>query len=156
MPIEIERKFLVDSFPQNEILKSKMVKQGYLVNEKRQVIRVRSMNQHYFLTIKSNTKGLSRLEFEYQIPREHAMKMFKHLCGPSIIKKTRHYIKHEGHTWEIDEFHGKNEGLIVAEIELESEDEKFDKPYWVGDEVSNDPRYYNMNLMSNPYRNWNK
>ena len=156
MPIEIERKFLVNTIPTLNVNRSKKVKQGYMVNDDRQVVRVRSMDDDHFLTIKSNMKGLSRLEFEYQIPKEDAMDIFKHLCGPSIIEKTRYYIETPNRTWEVDEFHGKNKGLIVAEIELESEDEQFDIPDWVGDEVSDDLRYYNMNLMTNPYQSWKK
>ena len=156
MPIEIERKFLVNTIPTQQVNRSKKVIQGYMFFDNRKVVRVRSMDNDHFLTIKSNSKGLSRLEFEYQIPKEDAMDMFKHLCGTNIIEKTRHYIESPNHTWEIDEFHGRNEGLIVAEIELESEDEQFDIPEWVGDEVSDDPRYYNMNLMANPYQNWKK
>ena len=127
-----------------------------MVNDERQVVRVRSMDQDYFLTIKSSTKGLSRLEFEYAISEEDARDMFQHLCGSNVIEKTRHYIEHKDHLWEVDEFHGKNQGLIVAEIELESEDETFQRPDWVGDEVSHDPRYYNMNLTKAPYENWKK
>ena len=156
MAVEIERKFLVNTIPTQQINRSKKVKQGYMVNDEHQVVRVRSMDSDHFLTIKSNTRGLSRLEFEYQIPKEDAMDMFKHLCGPSIIEKTRHYIETPNHIWEVDEFHGKNKGLIVAEIELKSEDEQFDIPDWVDDEVSDDPRYYNMNLITNPYENWKK
>ena len=156
MAVEIERKFLLDTIPQSEISKSKIVKQGYMVNDERQVVRVRSMDQDYFLTIKSSTKGLSRLEFEYAISEEDARDMFQHLCGSNVIEKTRHYIEHQNHLWEVDEFHGKNQGLIVAEIELESEDETFQRPDWVGDEVSHDQRYYNMNLITNPYENWKK
>ena len=156
MAVEIERKFLVDTIPQNKISSSKMVKQGYMVNDEHQVVRVRSIDHDHFLTIKSTTKGLSRLEFEYAIPEEDAMDMFEHLCGSSYIEKTRHYIKHQGHLWEVDEFHGKNQGLIVAEIELESENETFQRPDWIGDEVSHDPRYYNMNLTTDPYENWKK
>ena len=156
MPVEIERKFLVNTIPSQQIHRSKKVKQGYMVNDQHQVVRVRSMDNDHFLTIKSNSKGLSRLEFEYQIPKEDAMDMFEHLCGSGIIEKTRHYIETPNHTWEIDEFHGRNQGLVVAEIELESEDEQFDIPEWIGEEVSDDPRYYNMNLMSNPYEVWNK
>ena len=156
MAVEIERKFLVDTIPQSEISKSKIVKQGYMVNDERQVVRVRSMDQDYFLTIKSSTKGLSRLEFEYAISEEDARDMFQHFCGSNVIEKTRHYIEHKDHLWEVDEFHGKNQGLIVAEIELESEDETFQRPDWVGDEVSHDQRYYNMNLITNPYENWKK
>ena len=156
MPVEIERKFLVNTIPTQQINRSKKVKQGYMVNDEHQVVRVRSMDSDHFLTIKSNTRGLSRLEFEYQIPQRDALDMFKYLCGPSIIEKTRHYIEFQGHTWEVDEFHGKNQGLVVAEIELKSEDEKFEIPGWVSCEVSHDPRYYNMNLMTNPYDNWKK
>ena len=156
MPVEIERKFLANTIPTQQINRSKKVKQGYMVNDEHQVVRVRSMDSDHFLTIKSNTRGLSRLEFEYQIPKEDAMDMFKHLCGPSIIEKTRHYIETPNPMWEGDEFQGKNKGLIVAEIELKSEDEQFDIPDWVGDEVSDDPRYYNMNLITNPYENWKK
>ena len=156
MPVEIERKFLVNTIPSQQIHRSKKVKQGYMVNDQHQVVRVRSMDNDHFLTIKSNSKGLSRLEFEYQIPKEDAVDMFEHLCGPGIIEKTRHYIKTPNHTWEIDEFHGRNQGLVVAEIELESEYEQFDIPEWIGEEVSDDPRYYNMNLMANPYDVWNK
>jgi len=156
MAVEIERKFLVDTIPHDEISRSKMVKQGYIVNDERQVVRVRSIDDDHFLTIKGNTIGLSRLEFEYGIPKEDAKDMFEHLCGNSTIEKTRHYVEHEGHVWEIDEFHGKNQGLIVAEIELESEDESFQLPDWAGNEVSHDPRYYNMNLTTDPYENWKK
>ena len=156
MPVEIERKFLVNTIPFQQIHRSKKVKQGYMVHDEHQVVRVRSMDNDHFLTIKSNSKGLSRLEFEYQIPKEDAMDMFEHLCGSGIIEKTRHYIETPNHTWEIDEFHGRNQGLVVAEIELESEDEQFDIPEWIGEEVSDDPRYYNMNLVANPYEVWNK
>ena len=156
MAVEIERKFLVDTIPQNKISRSKMVKQGYMVNDECQVVRVRSIDHDYFLTIKSTTKGLSRLEFEYAIPEEDARDMFEHLCRSSFIEKTRHYIEHQGHLWEVDEFQGKNQGLIVAEIELESENETFQRPDWIGDEVSHDPRYYNMNLTTDPYENWKK
>ena len=156
MPVEIERKFLVNTIPSQLIHRSKKVKQGYMVHDEHQVVRVRSMDNDHFLTIKSNSKGLSRFEFEYQIPKEDAMDMFEHLCGSGIIEKTRHYIETPNHTWEIDEFHGRNQGLVVAEIELESEDEQFDIPEWIGEEVSDDPRYYNMNLMANPYEVWNK
>ena len=156
MPVEIERKFLVNTIPSQQIHRSKKVKQGYMVHDEHQVVRVRSMDNDHFLTIKSNSKGLSRFEFEYQIPKEDAMDMFEHLCGSGIIEKTRHYIETPNHTWEIDEFHGRNQGLVVAEIELESEDEQFDIPEWICEEVSDDPRYYNMNLMANPYEVWNK
>ena len=156
MAVEIERKFLVKIIPSNKISVSKKIKQGYIVKEKHQVVRVRKKGDEHFLTIKGNTIGLSRLEFEYGIPKEDANDMFEYLCGNSTIEKTRHYVEHEGHVWEIDEFHGKNQGLIVAEIELESVDESFQLPDWAGNEVSHDPRYYNMNLTKDPYENWGK
>jgi adenylate cyclase len=154
--VEIERKFLVKVIPSNEIIVSKNIKQGYIVNDKHQVVRVRKKGDEYFVTIKGNTIGLSRLEFEYPIPKEDADDMFKHLCGCDIIEKTRHYVHYAGHTWEIDEFHGRNQGLIVAEIELGSEREKFELPDWIGNEVTQDLRYYNMNLTTLPFLDWKK
>tara|TARA_Y100001970_G_C13603100_1_gene541181 strand:- start:35 stop:505 length:471 start_codon:yes stop_codon:yes gene_type:complete len=156
MAIEIERKFLVKKLPINKISISKNIKQGYIVNDMHKVIRVRSIANKYFVTIKGNTIGISRLEFEYPIPKKDAIDMFNHLCNPNIIEKTRHYVMHDENTWEIDEFHGLNQGLIVAEIELDSDDEKFKLPKWVGNEVTSDSRYYNMNLTTNPYLNWKK
>lgn len=156
MAIEIERKFLVSSIPWKEVNSSSLIKQGYLMHDTQKVIRIRQKDDDFFITIKGNTEGISRLEFEYIIPEEDARDMLKYLCGPSVIEKTRHYIKYEDHMWEVDEFHNKNKGLIIAEIELKSEDEKFQRPEWVGDEVSHDSRYYNMNLMTNPYENWKK
>jgi adenylate cyclase len=156
MAVEIERKFLVKTIPSKEISISREIKQGYIINEKHNIVRVRREDDNYFVTIKGNTIGITRLEFEYPIPRKDAEKMFNNLCGHNFIEKTRHYVHNAGHTWEIDEFHGKNQGLIVAEIELESEDETFQCPDWVGEEVSHDPRYYNMNLTTGPYENWKK
>tara|TARA_B100000214_G_scaffold370732_1_gene345868 strand:+ start:745 stop:1218 length:474 start_codon:yes stop_codon:yes gene_type:complete len=156
MAIEIERKFLVKTIPVNKIKKSKIIKQGYLVNSKEKVVRIRTKGSDHYLTIKGNTIGLSRLEFEYSIPEQDAKEIFEHLCKSKIIEKTRHYVNHKNHIWEIDEFHGKNQGLVVAEIELSSEKEIFDLPEWIGDEVTQDPRYYNMNLNEYPYLDWGK
>ncbi len=156
MAVEIERKFLVKIIPSNKISFSKKIKQGYIVNDKHQVVRVRKKGDEHFVTIKGNTIGLSRLEFEYPIPKEDADDMFEHLCEHDIIEKTRHYVHHSGHTWEIDEFHGRNQGLIVSEIELGSEGEKFELPDWIGDEVTQDLRYYNMNLTTHPFLDWKK
>ena len=156
MAIEIERKFLVKRIPLTEIRKSENVKQGYIINDKQKVVRVRMKGYNYFLTIKGNITGISRLEFEYPIPENDAEQIFKHLCGTKVIEKIRHYVEYEGHTWEIDEFQGLNEGLIVAEIELKTEMEKFELPDWIGNEVTNDPRYYNMNLNIFPYLRWRK
>ena len=154
MAIEIERKFLVNEKPFHLAKKSFRIRQGYIVNDQKQVIRVREKGDDYFLTIKGNTIGISRLEFEYPIPKEDAEELLKHFCKKTLIDKTRHYVEFKGHTWEVDEFHGDNNGLVVAEIELDSEDEKFEIPDWVGAEVTPDERYYNMNLAIYPFKDW--
>ena len=154
MAIEIERKFLVKEKPFSIAKRSLKINQGYIINEKSKVIRVREKGDDYFLTIKGNNIGISRLEYDFPISKEDAKELIFHFCKTTLIEKTRHYIKHKGHTWEVDEFHGKNNGLIVAEIELESEDEKFEIPDWVGEEVTQDDRYYNMNLAIHPFTSW--
>ena len=118
MAVQIERKFLVEKIPIKLVSKSEKIKQWYIILDNRLVIRLRSIGNKYFLTIKGNTSGISRLEFEYSIPKEDAMDMFHYFCGSNVINKTRHYIKDCNHIWEIDEFHGQNDGLIIAEIEL--------------------------------------
>ena len=154
MAIEIERKFLIKEKPFSIAKRSLKINQGYIINEKSKVIRVREKGDDYFLTIKGNNIGISRLEYDFPISKEDAKELIFHFCKTTLIEKTRHYIEHKGHTWEVDEFHGKNNGLIVAEIELESEDEKFEIPDWVGEEVTQDDRYYNMNLAINPFTSW--
>ena len=154
MAIEIERKFLVKNIPEDKIKYSHSIKQGYIVSDKKKVIRVRQKNDDYFITIKGNKIGITRFEFEYPIPKSDANELLNNFCNLSLIEKTRHYIDHGSHTWELDVFHGKNEGLIVAEIELESEDENFSLPDWIGNEVTSDAKYYNMNLIENPFNNW--
>ena len=154
MAIEIERKFLVKEKPFSIAKRSLKINQGYIINEKSKVIRVREKGDDYFLTIKGNNIGISRLEYDFPISKEDAKELIFHFCKTTLIEKTRHYIEHKGHTWEVDEFHGKNNGLIVAEIELESEDEKFEIPDWVGEEVTQDDRYYNMNLAIHPFKSW--
>ena len=151
MAIEIERKFLIKEKPFSIAKRSLKINQGYIINEKSKVIRVREKGDDYFLTIKGNNIGISRLEYDFPISKEDAKELIFHFCKTTLIEKTRHYIEHKGHTWEVDEFHGKNNGLIVAEIELESEDEKFEIPDWVGEEVTQDDRYYNMNLAIHPF-----
>ena len=154
MAIEIERKFLIKQKPFQMAKRSVKIRQGYILNEKAQVIRVREKGEDYFLTIKGNNVGISRLEYDFPITKEDAGELILHFCKTALISKTRHYVIHNGHTWEVDEFHGSNEGLIVAEIELEAEDESFDIPDWVGEEVTRDPKYYNMNLAMHPYTSW--
>ena len=154
MAIEIERKFLVKERPFAMAKKSLKINQGYILNEKSKVIRVREKGDDYFLTIKGNNIGISRLEYDFPISKDDAEELIIHFCKTTLIEKTRHYVEHKGHTWEVDEFHGTNDGLIVAEIELESEDEKFEIPNWIGGEVTQDERYYNMNLAVHPYTSW--
>ena len=156
MAIEIERKFLVKERPFAMAKRSLKINQGYILNEKRKVIRVREKGYDYFLTIKGNNIGISRLEYDFPISKDDAKELIIHFCKTTLIEKTRHYVEHKGHTWEVDEFHGTNDGLIVAEIELESEDEKFEIPNWIGQEVTQDERYYNMNLAVHPYTSWEK
>jgi len=154
MAIEIERKFLVKQSPFHLAKKSRHIKQGYIVHDQKQVIRVRKKDRDYFLTIKGSNKGISRLEFEFPISKNDAEELFLHFCQTAIIDKTRHYIDYKGHTWEVDEFHGDNHGLIIAEIELQSVNEKFHLPEWIGDEVSAENKYYNMSLAKHPFKEW--
>ena len=156
MAIEIERKFLIKYIPTNRVKYSQSIKQGYIVNDSHKVIRIRKKEDQYFLTIKGNTIGLSRSEFEYSIPKNDAENLFDQFCLSGTIEKTRHYVQNKNHLWEIDEFHGRNDGLIVAEIELNSEDETFQIPDWVDKEVTSEKKYYNMNLLKNPFAKWKK
>lgn len=161
MATEIERKFLVQKDLWEEERKTLSdfdvdthLKQGFLSTDKDRVVRVRIENDSSAtLTIKGGTQGISRREFEYPIPVSHAHVLLE-MCLPPILEKTRCAISMDNHVWEVDEFHGENEGLLLAEIELESEDAEFTKPPWVGAEVSHDKRYFNSNLISNPFKNW--
>lgn len=151
---EIERKYLVnvDAWkPQGEGIH---FKQGYLNSQKERVVRVRIEGTKAKLTIKGLTTGVTRSEFEYPLPVEDAAILLDQLCEQPLIDKHRHVEQHGGRTWEIDVFHGDNDGLVVAEIELESENDKLELPAWLGPEVSSDPRYFNSNLLKNPYKAW--
>jgi len=154
--IEIERKFLVtsDAF-KVESFKQNRIKQGYLSSVPERTVRVRIKGNKGFLTIKgiSNESGLSRFEWEKEIPIDEADNLLL-LCEAGVIDKTRFEVKSGDHIIEIDEFYGENEGLIMAEIELKSETESFDKPIWLGEEVTNDKRYYNSYLSNNPFKSW--
>ena len=152
--IEIERKFLVKNIPNNEIQYSHKIRQGYIAKNKNRVIRIRQKENDYFITIKGNKIGISRFEFEYPIPKNDGKILLENFCQDEIIEKTRHYVENKGHTWELDVFHGKNEGLIVAEIELMSEDQAFHIPSWIESEVTNQEKYYNMNLLKKPFKEW--
>jgi adenylate cyclase len=155
MALEIERKFLVaEGFKPSATIFFR-ISQGYLNSSPERTVRVRIKGDKSFLTIKglSSENGVSRYEWEMEIPVSEAADLLR-LCEPGIIDKTRYIIEADGHTFEVDEFHGDNEGLILAEIELSSEDEAFTKPSWLGKEVTGDARYYNSMLMKHPYKNW--
>lgn len=154
MATEIERKFLVRTELWRPADAGVLYRQGYLSSVKERVVRVRVAGEQAFLTIKGLTAGVQRLEFEYAIPRQDAAQMLDDLCERPLIEKTRHRERHRGRIWEIDVFHGDNQGLVVAEIELAGAKDRIEPPVWVGDEVSDDPRYFNANLVANPYRNW--
>jgi CYTH domain-containing protein len=155
MGIEIERKFLVKKEIWNKIDKPEGLHciQAYLVNEPEKIIRIRLMGDKAFITIKGKTVDFSRSEFEYEIPFEDGQAILKQF-GSSALVKTRYLIPTDIHTWEVDVFHDENEGLIVAEIELERNTEEFAHPEWLGLEVSNDSRYFNACLQKNPFKNW--
>jgi len=157
MGIEIERKFLVDKEKWNKVIKEKqsLYRQGYIVSDPEKTIRVRLTDKAAFLTIKGLTVGASRPEFEYNIPVEEAQQLLDGFCN-SVVSKIRYFIPHEGKLWEVDEFLGENEGLIVAEIELTSEAETFSLPEWIDREVTTEKKYSNSNLAINPYRSWTK
>jgi len=150
---EIERKFLVVGNQFKKLAKGIFYRQGFLCLENDNTIRIRIIDKNAFLTIKSKTQGISRLEFEYEIPFNEATEMLEKLCGKQI-EKLRYTIEFEGFSWEIDEFLGENKGLVIAEIELENENQSFKKPSWIGEEVSKELRFYNSQLVINPYKNW--
>lgn len=158
MGLEIERKFLVlndnwksqvdSKFPQGILFK-----QAYIPSHGA-TVRVRIEGVKAFLNIKSKTKGISRLEFEYEIPMSDALQLLDQVCDQNQIHKIRYHVYLNNLKWEIDVFQGDNQGLVVAELEVPSEDYIFQKPDWIGKEVSSDSKYYNVNLASNPFKNW--
>ena len=150
---EIERKFLVAGETWREGAEGTLFRQGYLSTHKERTVRVRRQGPRGVLTIKGLTTGATRPEFEYEIPVADADALLA-LCEEPIIEKTRYPISFAGHRWEVDEFHGVNQGLIVAEIELDDEAEEFVKPAWLGEEVTSDRRYFNANLVAAPFSTW--
>lgn len=153
MASEIERKFLVKNDSWRVGAEGTSYVQGYLSRDPGRTVRVRRAGSKAFLTIKGKPEGIARPEFEYEIPEADADQLLGLCVGP-LIEKTRHRIPFAGHCWEVDEFHGTNAGLIIAEIELSASDESFEKPDWVGEDVSDDPRYANSRLSECPYSAW--
>jgi adenylate cyclase len=151
---EIERKFLLKDDSWREGASKQYYKQGYLSSHKERTVRVRIAEDKAFLTVKGKTIGMTRAEFEYAIPVAEARIMLDTLCEKPLIEKYRYTVQYARFVWEIDEFLGENEGLIVAEIELPTEDTPFALPTWAGKEVTTDARYYNANLIQNPYKKW--
>lgn len=154
MGIEIERKFLLDGDGWRGLGRPTLMRQGYLAADPVRTVRVRIEGERAVLTIKSKNTGATRGEWEYEIPVPDAAELLDRLCEQPLVEKVRHRIDYRGHTWEVDEFQGENAGLVVAEIELGSEDETFDKPDWIGREVTGDTRYYNSSLIRLPYSKW--
>ncbi len=153
MGMEIERKYLLKSQEWRALGNPIHYAQGYLVADGKRTVRVRIAGEKGFLTIKGKSNGISRLEFEYPVPVEDAQQLIQ-LCPVPVIEKYRTRILFEGKVWEVDEFEGENKGLILAEIELVSEDENFVVPPWIGEEVTGDIRYFNSQLAIHPFGSW--
>ena len=155
MAQEIERKFLVSGDFKSEATKATRITQGYLSSIPERTVRVRIKGDKGYMTVKGigSDSGASRFEWEKEIPVEDVRELLK-ICEPGVIDKTRYLVPAGKHTFEVDEFYGDNEGLVVAEVELGSEDEEFVRPGWLGEEVTGDPRYYNSMLMKKPYKTW--
>lgn len=155
MSQEIERKFLVKGDFKPFAHQATRITQGYLSSVPERTVRVRIMGDKGYITVKGigNASGASRFEWEMEIPLKDAEQLIK-ICEPGVIDKTRYLVKVGQHTYEVDEFYGQNQGLILAEIELQSENEPFEKPHWIGEEVTGDTRYFNSMLMKNPYSRW--
>jgi adenylate cyclase len=155
MAQEIERKFLVlgDAW-RDQVLRQTRMRQGYLNESPMSSVRVRVEDDKAFLNIKSATLGVFRKEYEYPMPVDEANEILNDLAHKPLIEKTRHFVKYAGHVWEVDVFEGDNRGLIVAEVELDHEDEAVELPPWIGEEVSADPRYYNVCLVKHPFKDW--
>ena len=153
MAVEIERKFLVKGNGWRSLAVGTVYRQGYITTQTTTTVRVRVVGHQGYLTIKGPTAGQARAEFEYPIPLEDAQEMLETLCDRPLIEKTRSKIEQGDLVWEIDEFMGENQGLILAEVELQTENQSFDLPEWIDQEVS-DPKYFNVNLAKHPYSQW--
>jgi len=156
MPKEIERKFLVKPRKWSELGPGLKIRQGYLCTTIERTVRVRTYGDHGYVTIKGKTSGISRDEYEYEIPFGDASEILDNLCIQPLIEKTRYRIPFKGHTFEVDEFTGANRGLTIAEVELKSAEENIELPDWIDRDVSDDPRYFNSNLAQKPLSTWEK
>jgi adenylate cyclase len=154
MGAEIERKFLVIDDRWRNLSTGVLYRQGYIADQPGRTVRVRIAGDRGFLTIKGSTNGITRLEFEYMIPINDANEMLNRLCTSPIIEKYRYKISLGNIIWEVDEFLGDNQGLIIAEVELQNAEQAIDLPDWLGEDVSHDPRYYNSNLSKHPFKDW--
>jgi len=154
MGIEIERKFLLRDERWRPSSEGVLYRQGYLSVIAERSVRIRIAGGRAWLTVKGESKGMTRHEFEYEIPRQDAIHMLDHLCLKPLIEKKRYRIEVEGLCWEIDEFFGENAGLMLAEVELDHPDQKISLPGWIGEEVTDDPRYYNVALVKKPFSTW--
>lgn len=154
MAQEIERKFLVTDFSWRSQTTGTLYRQGYIPTQNQTTVRVRSAGEAGYITLKGPSSGISRLEFEYNIPLTDANSLLSQLCQPPLIEKWRYSLTVGDHLWVIDEFLGDNAGLVLAEVELTNESEAVVLPAWAGQEVSQDPRYYNSNLAQHPYQHW--
>lgn len=154
MAVEIERKFLVLGDDWRTLGTPVRYRQGYLAADQRRSVRVRVAGDRGFITIKGQTTGITRAEYEYEIPLQDAEALLDNLCDRPLIEKTRTKIERNGLLWEVDEFFGENQGLVMAEVELVSPDQLVQPPDWIGQEVSDDPRYYNSNLAKQPFQTW--
>ena len=155
MAKEIERKFLLHPEWKQQVKdnKAEEIRQGYLCSDPERTVRVRTKGDAAFLTIKGKTEGFSRQEYEYPIPKQEAEELLR-MCPPPLIEKRRYTFQLKGQIWEIDEFFAENEGLVIAEAELESEEQALALPAWIKEEVTHDKRYYNAQLAQKPYREW--
>lgn len=154
MAQEIERKFLVKELPRLADASGTLIRQGYLTQDHEKVVRIRLIGDKAILGIKAHIDDVTRLEYEYPIPTQDAHEILDRLCSGPLVEKTRHRIPRGELVWELDVFHGQNEGLVIAEVELETPDQEVPIPDWVGAEVSSDTRYLNANLARHPYRAW--
>ena len=156
MKTEIERKFLVLNSSYKDLGNYKYCIQGYIKSINEPLVRIRTIGNKSYLTMKSDVNGITRLEYEYEIPIQDAKDLLELYCQESIVEKNRYIISYKSTTWEVDEFLGGNKGLVVAEVELTSEDQEYDSPEWIGEEVSTDKKYYNYNLAHHPFQRWDK